>query len=426
MSERPSLLFDLLSTQPTGLATRHGGGVYGQRFLNELLARNFFSVSGLDLGVAYDSRRFIPAELLQAISAAEATLIDVGSFSELVSVVRSVQWPVMYTPVANWLGDFPDLARQTTTRIHGTVHQLRPLDAPGDPYEPLLEPRPLRRLRRRLRNWPRSRAQSRNFRHISAMMSNLSMPILSVSQHSKWQIITEFPEVHPEDVFVVDSIVPEPPATNAQTAGEKEGSSSRLPVSVPQAEPYLLVLNSNRPIKNLPRVLHACERYKPAVLNSIRIVAVGLSERHRAFLKRRFPWAVERLVAVPHLDDQEYQATMAGALGLLYPSLSEGFGYPPLEAMSHGVPVLASAVTSIPEIAGRACLYFNPYSLGEIASRLNRFVEDQALRRELVAAGTSVYREFLKRRPDTIDAFGRYLLRITPPTTGTPEGASNP
>ena len=55
---------------------------------------------------------------------------------------------------------------------------------------------------------------------------------------------------------------------------------------------------------------------------------------------------------------------------LIYPSLNEGFGYPPLEAMHWGTPVIASSFTSIPEICQNAAIYFNPYSIKEIMNRI--------------------------------------------------------
>ena len=55
---------------------------------------------------------------------------------------------------------------------------------------------------------------------------------------------------------------------------------------------------------------------------------------------------------------------------LVYPSLNEGFGYPPIEAMHYGIPVLASPFTSITEVCGDAVIYFNPFSIEELMGRL--------------------------------------------------------
>ena len=70
------------------------------------------------------------------------------------------------------------------------------------------------------------------------------------------------------------------------------------------------------------------------------------------------------------MEEQELDALYKNAHAFIYPTLFEGFGYPPLEAMRHGTPVLASAVTAVTEVCGQAVLYFNPYSLPEIKNRI--------------------------------------------------------
>jgi glycosyltransferase involved in cell wall biosynthesis len=66
-----------------------------------------------------------------------------------------------------------------------------------------------------------------------------------------------------------------------------------------------------------------------------------------------------------YVDDRELDALYKNAYAFIYPSLNEGFGYPPLESMKHATPVLASAIASITEICGDAVIYFNPYSIQE-------------------------------------------------------------
>jgi glycosyltransferase involved in cell wall biosynthesis len=72
-----------------------------------------------------------------------------------------------------------------------------------------------------------------------------------------------------------------------------------------------------------------------------------------------------------------------GALAFIFPSLYEGFGLPPVEAMACGVPVLSSNVCAIPEVLGDAALLVNPYSVDAIADGIARLVEDSALRASL-------------------------------------------
>ncbi|MBI4655128.1 MAG: glycosyltransferase family 4 protein, partial [Elusimicrobia bacterium] len=79
---------------------------------------------------------------------------------------------------------------------------------------------------------------------------------------------------------------------------------------------------------------------------------------------------------------------------LVYPSLYEGFGYPPLEAMACGCPVTASNATSIPEIVGDAGILFDPYNTEEMAQAIEKVLKNPDLRQELVRKGFEQVKKF--------------------------------
>lgn len=88
-----------------------------------------------------------------------------------------------------------------------------------------------------------------------------------------------------------------------------------------------------------------------------------------------------------NLNDEDLVALYSLADVLAFPSVSEGFGWPPLEAMACGCPVIASNAGSLPEICGNACLYVNPMNTTELAESINRVLGDETLRDSLIAAG---------------------------------------
>ena len=86
------------------------------------------------------------------------------------------------------------------------------------------------------------------------------------------------------------------------------------------------------------------------------------------------------------------------AVGLLVPSLAEGFGLPVLEAMACGTPVLCAQAGALPEVAGDAALYVDPGDVTSIAAGLRRMLEDETLRRELASRGLARARLFDARK----------------------------
>ena len=88
-----------------------------------------------------------------------------------------------------------------------------------------------------------------------------------------------------------------------------------------------------------------------------------------------------------YLRDELLPALYRRALALVYPSLYEGFGLPPIEAMATGCPVLVANVSSLPEVCGDAALYCDPLDVGSITAGMRRLAEDDALCARLAAAG---------------------------------------
>jgi alpha-1,3-rhamnosyl/mannosyltransferase len=92
-------------------------------------------------------------------------------------------------------------------------------------------------------------------------------------------------------------------------------------------------------------------------------------------------------VLAGEVTESELAALYGGAHAFVFVSLSEGFGLPGLEAMAHGVPVLAASATSLPEIYGDAALYVDPTDLASVEAGMRRLAEDDALRAELRTHG---------------------------------------
>ena len=96
-----------------------------------------------------------------------------------------------------------------------------------------------------------------------------------------------------------------------------------------------------------------------------------------------------------HLSGEQLAALYARARIFAFPSLDEGFGMPILEAMAHGVPVITSQCSAMPEVAGDAALLVDPLNIDQLAHALTRLAGDESLREDLIARGRARVRTSL-------------------------------
>jgi glycosyltransferase involved in cell wall biosynthesis len=136
------------------------------------------------------------------------------------------------------------------------------------------------------------------------------------------------------------------------------------------AEPYLLILGTREPRKNVMLVFEMLER-TPEFLETHRFVFAGkmgwLEEQHALPASLEQALANGRILFTGFVGDPAKYRLLAGAEATLYPSLFEGFGLPVLESLSAGTPCVASWSSSIPEVGGDFCSYFDPLSTADMA-----------------------------------------------------------
>ncbi len=161
-----------------------------------------------------------------------------------------------------------------------------------------------------------------------------------------------------------------------------EGVLDRLGL---RSTPFVLAVGSANPNKNHARLLAAMDRLTE--LPALRLVLVG-GGAGAVFAAGAAPAHARVTLAGPQ-GDAALKSLYGHALGFVFPSLYEGFGLPPLEAMSCGCPVAASHAASLPEVCGDAALYFDPLSVDAIADAIRRLVGEPALRQRLVEAGNA-------------------------------------
>lgn len=159
--------------------------------------------------------------------------------------------------------------------------------------------------------------------------------------------------------------------------------------------PYLIALGTREPRKNLGRLIDAYDRLCASGVVDWDLVITGAAGWGADELSARLTRARPGRVKVTgYLPRDDLRTLVRGAAALAYPSLGEGFGLPPLEAMAAGCPVVTSNVTSLPEVVGDAAVTVDPHETDAIAEGLRQVLTDPSLADDLRRRGRRRAAEF--------------------------------
>lgn len=207
--------------------------------------------------------------------------------------------------------------------------------------------------------------------------------IITVSEHSRQELIDRF-AVNPERVTVTYEAVDPLPEPAPWSSVVERGVQM----------PYLLYVGNSYPHKNLEQLLTAVKLTQRRG-EQFQLVLVGkrdyFSRRLEQLVKAR---GIPNVLFFGFASDQELAALYRQAKAYFFPSLSEGFGLPALEAMSAGTPVFAARASCLPEVLGQAAYFFDPHDAESIAQSISVALHDTLERQRLITAGADRIREF--------------------------------
>ncbi len=208
--------------------------------------------------------------------------------------------------------------------------------------------------------------------------------IIAVSEFTRQDILKLF-KIAPAKITTIHqgltSLTP-----NCASASPRENAA---PTSDLVSAGYFLYVGHAYPHKNLEILLKSYKLYKEQSHGSEFLVLAGPDD---FFARRLRAWARQNdldqsVIFKNSLSDSELSVYYSSAKAYVFPSLYEGFGLPPLEAMARGVPAVVSQATCLPEILGSAALYFDPYDISALTTALKQISTDSNLRSRLIVAG---------------------------------------
>jgi glycosyltransferase involved in cell wall biosynthesis len=204
--------------------------------------------------------------------------------------------------------------------------------------------------------------------------------IITVSENTKRDII-EHLKADEEKVHMIHNGVEHTPADPKRIAALKK----RFGLDVP----FVLTVGSLLPIKNLTTAVKAFAGAVKKGKIRHKLVLAGKKDTEykklRALVKKE--GIGKRVIFTDYIEWADILALYSAADMLLFPSIYEGFGFPPLEAMGHGTPVIASSAASIPEIVGDAGLLVDPKNVKGWTGAIQLLAKDDGLRKELISKG---------------------------------------
>lgn len=263
------------------------------------------------------------------------------------------------------------------------------------------------------RSWPLRRSQSATYihdvafmiypenltkRHLGHLMRHVrpwadrSNKVVTVSESSKAEIVRLL-GIEAKKIIVayngveLDELYPRTPMEITATL-----KKNKLPVD------YLLFFGNIEPRKNLARLVRAYAKLPAPLRQKHPLLLVGGSGWRSEEIDAEIDQAKaagNTIIRPDHyIDDTDRPVIISGAAGYVQPSVHEGFGMPPLEAMACGVPVAVSNIPAHIEVVGDAAIMFDPLDEADITAKLEQLLTDQPLRQKLVAAGLERVKQF--------------------------------
>lgn len=218
------------------------------------------------------------------------------------------------------------------------------------------------------------------YKVIQTSLGLFARKIVTVSDFSKTQLI-EHCHIEPNKISVVNG--------GKEHMLELKADDRILTQHQLQSQRYVLAVSSMNPSKNFANIIRAIKLLQN---EDYQIVIAG-GTNTRVFNSIKMPIS-NKVKLVGYVTDGELKTLYEHAACFIFPSFYEGFGLPPIEAMTCGSPVIVSLAASLPEVCGEASLYCNPNSPFDMALQIEKLMKDSELRQAMRSKGLERVKQF--------------------------------
>lgn len=211
------------------------------------------------------------------------------------------------------------------------------------------------------------------YRFLLPRLVRSSKRLITVSHFSKSQLEDYFPKSEGKIEVVYNGATPNLGTSNDNKLLTNFGLNKNE---------YILGVSSIEPRKNLERLISA---YRLLDHNKVKLVLVG--SKGKSFNHIDLNTTHPGIILAGYVNDQELSSLYRNAICFVYPSLYEGFGIPPIEAMNSGCPTIVSDIPALREVASDAVLYVDPHNIEDIADKIGLLIKDTVLSTNLRCKG---------------------------------------
>lgn len=397
------LLYDLTATQPSPESKFHGGGAYGEVVFFKMLEY----LDDFQMYCIYDAKSYINPGILKAIEEHKIPLFDINTKS-IDSVIKDNAIDRAYSAMLNLNQNWP----LDNVQVYTTVHGLRTIEMPFEKTMLCYEHSLKQKIKDVLFMTVAKDLYLKKMHTINGrIVRDSRIKTITISNHSLASIHSFYPETREFDIPVFMTPLPPPPSFSHSkqyvNKTDNPNQASIETLNLKERE-YFLLTSAARWIKNTLRAVQAFDSlFSDGTALSYKVVVTGVTDSRIFTKKLKNP---DNFIFLDYVDRQLLQELTKKQYAFIYPSLNEGFGAPPIEAMQYGIPVAASGSSAIPETCGDAALYFDPYSVTEIKNRLVQLLNPK-IYEEYAHKAEIRYKYLSERQEKDLVGLVEYILK---------------